>query len=240
MFEPRVYRSQVLAKGLNSFQVIVKETDLFICAETDLTDVAYELVHLYRSQVEQFIAKHRVFFETYSPIEVPSTAPEIVKAMAHAAKLAGVGPMAAVAGAIAEYVGKGLLEHSSEVIIENGGDIYLKTSDERSIGIFAGKSPLSNKIAVLVKPEDTPLSICTSSGTIGHSISFGSADAVVILSKDASLADATATRIGNMVHSKDDIKKALEFVQDVPGIDGIIVIIDDGLGGWGKFEFLPA
>lgn len=240
MFEPRVYRNKILAKELRTFEVKVKETDLLICADRDLTDIAYDLVYLCRAQLEEFINKHRIFAETYAPVEVPDSAPEIVKSMAHAAKLAGVGPMAAVAGAIAEYVATGLLEHTKEVIIENGGDIYIKTSIERSVGIFAGKSPLSDKIAVLVKPEDTPLAICTSSGTVGHSVSFGQADAVVIMSKNASLADATATKVGNLIHSKDDIKKALEFAQGIPGIDGAIAIVDDGLGGWGKLEFLPA
>ncbi|MHB8841294.1 MAG: UPF0280 family protein [Candidatus Aquicultor sp.] len=240
MYEPRFYRNEVLAKDLFTFEVRVNETDLFICANNDLTAVAYELVRLYRGQIEDFIAKYPIFLKTFVPVEVPKDAPDIVKSMAGAAKLAEVGPMAAVAGAIAEYVGLGLLAYSDEVIVENGGDIFIKTGMERKIGIFAGTSPLSNKLAVQLMPEDTPLGICTSSGKVGHSVSFGQSDAVVILSKNTSLADATATKVGNLIHSKNDIKQAIEFAQDVQGVEGAIIIVDDALGGWGKFEFMPA
>jgi len=239
VYEPRFYRNQTFARDLHSFEVNIRETDLLICADHDLTAVAYELVHLYRSQIEEFISNFPLFKETFVPVEVPKNAPDIIKAMADAAKLAGVGPMAAVAGAIAEHVGRGLLEHSSEVIVENGGDIFIKTDRDRKMGIYAGESQLSNKIAISVTPADTPLGICTSSGTVGHSISFGQADAIVIFAKNASLADATATKVGNLVHSKEDIRKAIDFAQNVPGIEGAIVIVGDSLGGWGKFEFAP-
>lgn len=239
MYEPRFYRNEVFSKELCSFEVKEKETDLLVCATKDLTTIARDLVSAYRIQIEQFIAKHPLFLTSFTPVDVPKDVPGIVTSMANAARLAGVGPMAAVAGAIAEYVGKGLAEYSKEVIVENGGDIFIKTIKERKIGIYAGESPLSNKIAVMVKPEDTPLGICTSSGTVGHSVSFGKADAVVIFSRDASLADAVATKTGNLVHAKDDIKAAIEFARNVPGIEGIIIIVEDALGGWGKFEFIP-
>ncbi|HZD59211.1 MAG TPA: UPF0280 family protein [Anaerolineae bacterium] len=240
MYEPRFYRNQTLAKDLYSFEVRIKETDLFISADRDLKAVAHELVYFYRGLVEEFIGRFPLFKETLVPIEVPKDAPDIVKSMADAAKLAGVGPMAAVAGAIAEYVGRGLLEYSDEVIVENGGDIFIKTERDRKMGIYASESPLSNRIAITITPNDTPLGICTSSGTVGHSLSFGKADAVVILSGSTSLADATATKVGNIIHSKDDIRKAIEFAQSVPGIEGAIIVVGDGLGGWGKFEFIPA
>lgn len=239
MYEPRFYRNLVLADELFSFEVTVKETDLFICASHDLTELAYDLVHLYRERIENFISGYPVFLKSFVPVEVPEGAPDIVKSMAHAAKIAGVGPMAAVAGAIAEYVGRGLLEYSDEVIVENGGDIFMKTDTDRKIGIYAGESPLSNKIAISVKSEVMPIGICTSSGTVGHSVSFGCADAVIILSKDTSLADAVATRAGNLIHSKDDIRKGIEFTQGLPGIEGAVIIEGDGLGGWGNFEILP-
>lgn len=240
MFEPRLYRSQVIAKDLQPFEVKVNETDLLVCASNDLTSIAYERVHAYRNQLEAFIATYPVFLKSFVPIKVPDSAPDIAKSMAEAARIADVGPMAAVAGAIAAYVGRDLLNYCDEVIIENGGDIFIKTNIERKLGIYAGDSPLSNKLAVLIKPEDSPLGICTSSGTVGHSVSFGQADAVVVFSKSASLADAAATKIGNLTRSKDDINKAIKFAQGLPGVEGVIIIAGDGLGGWGKFEFVPA
>ena len=107
--------------------------------------------------------------------------------------------MASVAGAMAEAFQETSLESSTEVIVENGGDIYLATSRERVIGIYAGTSPLSIKLGIAISPEDSPLGICTSSGTVGPSLSFGKADAVCVLSKSAALADAAATAVGNVV-----------------------------------------
>jgi ApbE superfamily uncharacterized protein (UPF0280 family) len=156
--------------------------------------------------------------------------------MARAASKAGVGPMAAVAGAIAEFVGHDLIALSPEIIIENGGDIFLASSRERTIGIYAGNSPLTGKIGLKISGAETPLGICTSSGTVGHSLSFGQADAVVILAKSATLADAAATAIGNLISQADDIPKGIERAQGIKGLKGVIIIKDDRLGLWGEVK----
>jgi ApbE superfamily uncharacterized protein (UPF0280 family) len=142
--------------------------------------------------------------------------------------------MAAVAGAMAESVSKDLLKFSKEVIVENGGDIYLATSKERRVAIYAGGSPLSLKIGILIKPEETPLGICTSSGTVGHSLSFGKADAVCILSKSAALADSAATAVGNLVQEKRDIEKGLERGKEIEGVLGTVIIVGEKIGVWGN------
>jgi hypothetical protein len=159
--------------------------------------------------------------------------------MEEAAEKVNVGPMAAVAGAFAEFVGKDLLKFSSEIIIENGGDIFLKTAKTRLVGVYAGEnSPLTGKIALKIEPADTPLGICTSSGTVGHSLSFGKSDAVVVLSPSAALADAAATAIGNIVKAETDIEIALEFARGVSGLVGVAVIINDKMGVWGKVNLI--
>jgi hypothetical protein len=170
------------------------------------------------------------------PLAVEDNAPAIVKEMAEAAAKVGVGPMAAVAGAIAERVGKELLPMSAEVIVENGGDIFLKISKERRIGIFAGKSVLTQKVAFVVQPGETPLGVCTSSGTVGHSLSFGKADAVVVFSPSTSLADAAATAICNIVQTASDIPQAIEFAQGVKGLKGVAIIKGDKIGLWGQIK----
>jgi ApbE superfamily uncharacterized protein (UPF0280 family) len=142
--------------------------------------------------------------------------------------------MAAVAGAMAEMVSKDLLKLSKEVIVENGGDIYLATSKERTVGIYAGNSPLSLKMGILIKPEEAPLGICTSSGTVGHSLSFGKADAVCILSKSAALADAAATAVGNVIQEKKDIEKGLERGKEIEGVLGMLIIVGEKMGVWGN------
>jgi len=145
--------------------------------------------------------------------------------------------MASVAGAIAELVGKELLPYSQEVIVENGGDIFLKTRATRLIGVYAGpESPFTGKIALEVQPADTPLGVCTSSGTVGHSMSFGQADACVVLSPSTALADAAATAIGNIVLKASDIPRAIDFAKNVEGITGLAVFADDRIGIWGNVK----
>jgi ApbE superfamily uncharacterized protein (UPF0280 family) len=146
--------------------------------------------------------------------------------------------MAAVAGAIAEYVGNQLRALSPEVIVENGGDIYLSVQRDITVGIFAGSSPLSQRIGLRIRPETTPLGIGTSSGTVGHSLSFGKADAATVLAPSATLADAAATALGNMVSTKDDIAAALEKVHHIPGITGALIILGDALGAWGELDIV--
>ena len=148
-------------------------------------------------------------------------------------------PWASVAGAIAESVGRELLESSPEIIVENGGDIYLKSSTDRLIGIYAGKSPLTGKVGLEVRGKDTPIGICTSSGTVGHSLSYGQADAAIALSKSAVLADAAATAIGNIIKSAEDIPRAIERAMSIKGLNGIIIIKDDKIGLWGEVKIRP-
>ncbi len=219
-----------------SFSVVVKETDLYIRASSNLESNAHKSVVKYRSMLERYIERHPTFATSLKPLSVTEDAPQIVKDMVESARRVGVGPMASVAGAIAQFVGDELSASSLELIIENGGDIYLKSLKDRVIGIYAGNSPLSGKIGLEVRGEDTPLAVCTSSGTVGHSLSFGKADAVVAVSKSATLADAVATAIGNIICLPDDIPTGISFARNIKGLLGVIIIKDDKIGIWGKLK----
>jgi ApbE superfamily uncharacterized protein (UPF0280 family) len=234
MYEERTYRDLVKTDDLVKFEVIVKETDLLVRAERDLSNEARESVLRYRHQLETFIAMNPEFQTSLIPVKEDPHVPEIIQEMIRTSQLAHVGPMAAVAGAMAEMVSKDLLKLSKEVIVENGGDIYLATSKERTVGIYAGNSPLSLKMGILIKPEEAPLGICTSSGTVGHSLSFGKADAVCILSKSAALADAAATAVGNVIQEKKDIEKGLERGKEIEGVLGMLIIVGEKMGVWGN------
>lgn len=236
MYEPRTYRHWIEGKDLISFSATVKETDLYIRATADLQRRAHRLVLKYRYQLEGYIKRNPAFVKSLAPLPTPRFAPDIVKQMSEAAQKAGVGPMASVAGAIAENVGRELLAFSTEVIVENGGDIYLKSRKTRTIGIFAGESPLTGKIGLEISAHDTPLGICTSSGTVGHSLSYGKADAVVALSPSATLADAAATAIGNRVSKAGDIDRAIEFGKSISGLKGVVIIKGDKIGVWGEVK----
>lgn len=236
VFEPRTYRNSVHGTDLVGFTVTVKETDLFIRAGKNLKSKAERLVVKYRNILEKYIERNPLFLTTLEPFTPEENAPLIVKAMAEAGTAAGVGPMAAVAGAIAEYTGRELLEYTAEIIIENGGDIFMKSLNRRKIGVYAGKSPLSEKISLIVEPEDTPLGICTSSGTFGHSLSFGKADAVAVLSPSTLLADAAATAICNSVKTPDDIQQGLALAETIVGVKGVLIIIGDRAGVRGNIN----
>jgi len=236
VYQPRTYRHWVKDKDLVSFNVVVKETDLYIRATTNLKRKALRLVVKYRDALERYIERHPSFLTSLEPIAVGDDAPHIVTEMAEAATKAGVGPMASVAGAIAEFVGSQLLAFSPEIIIENGGDIYLRSLKKRLIGIYAGKSPLTGKLGLEIDRQDTPMGICTSSGTVGHSLSFGKADAVVVLSQSATLADAAATAIGNLIIQPSDIPGGIEFAQSIDGLKGVVIIKDDKVGLWGEVK----
>jgi ApbE superfamily uncharacterized protein (UPF0280 family) len=236
MYEKRTYRNLVKTDDLVKFEVIVKETDLLIRAESDLSREVRESVLKYRHQLETYIEMNPEFQRSLIPLMDDPYAPEIVQEMIRTSQLAQVGPMAAVAGAMAESVSKDLLKLSEEVIVENGGDIYLATSRERTIGIYAGVSPLSLKIGILIEPEETPLGVCTSSGTVGHSLSFGKADAVCILSKSAALADAAATAVGNIIQEEKGIERGLERGKEIEGVLGTLIIVGEKMGVWGNIK----
>jgi len=219
--------------------VIVKETDLLVHAHENLAEITRDLILQHRGIIESFIKNYPEFLETLHPWHLQGPAPDIVRTMVQAGRRAGVGPMAAVAGTLAEYVGMDLLAHSTEVIAENGGDIFLKTDESVIIGVFAGKSPLSLQIGLRVDSNRGPQAVCTSSGTVGHSLSLGKADAVCVVSDSCALADAAATAIGNRVHSKKDIQAAIEIAKNIENIDGIAIIIGEDLGLWGALEMVP-
>jgi hypothetical protein len=236
MYEKRTYRNLVKTDDLVKFEVIVKETDLLVRAESDLSKETRESVLKYRHQLETYIAVNPGFQQSLVPLADDPYAPEIVKEMIQTSQRAGVGPMATVAGAMADMVSKDLLKLSGEVIVENGGDIYLASSQERTIGIYAGDSPLSLKIGIVISPDETPLGVCTSSGTVGPSLSFGKANAVCILSKSAALADAAATAVGNVVKEKKDISLGLGRGREIEGVMGTLIIVEEKMGVWGKIK----
>lgn len=239
-YRKRTYRSRVAHEGLIAFEVRVRETDLQILAGKELHDKGEDAVFLYRGQLESYIAGHPEFVTALVPLPSDPIAPPIVKRMLAAGLAAGVGPMAAVAGAIAEYVGRALLAAGAgEVVVENGGDIYCCRNQESVVGIFAGTSPHSNRVGIKIPIGMMPLGICTSSGTVGHSLSLGEADAVTVLAKDTALADAVATLAGNAVLPGLSLESALAKASSVPGILGVVIIRGEELGAWGAVELVP-
>lgn len=238
VYEPRLYRTAFRPDDLVSFRVVEGETDLAILARIDLSEVARRVVLEMRRDLASYIALHPEFKTSFEPIVVSLDAPEIVTAMADAGDLFGVGPMAAVAGAIAERVARACAEYSDEVIVENGGDLYLMGSSNRVVALWAGKEGVS-RLGIEVTGESLPLAIATSSGRIGHSISFGCADAVAIVAKDGAKADAAATAYANRVHSTEDVAPVIKLTQSAEDVSGAVITIDGAIGAWGTLRLVP-
>ncbi|MDI6703142.1 MAG: UPF0280 family protein [bacterium] len=232
------YRACLKGNDLERFSVSLGETNLLILSDKFLEKEAKREVLRLRSQLIDYISAHTIFKKTYRPYKVTGEVPEIIKKMSDSSIKAGVGPMAAVAGAIAEFLGRELLKYSQEVIVENGGDIFIRCIKPRKVGIYAGMSSLSERLALKIEPENTPLGICTSSGVFGHSESFGKADSVTCISRSAALADAACTAICNIIQDRSDIEKGLKLGKHIEGISGVVIIKDNELGIWGDINLV--
>jgi ApbE superfamily uncharacterized protein (UPF0280 family) len=205
------------------------EAVLRICC--DRFDVVVAEIVRQRRILEEYIARHPSFQSVLAPIDLRTDAPEVARRMAWAARRVGVGPMAAVAGAMAQLAAEAALAAGAgEVIVDNGGDIYLKATEPVLIALGTGTANLADRLAFSVQPDQTPLAICSSSGKMGHSMSFGRCELATIVAKDAALADAAATQAGNLVRSVEDMDAALERIMRIEGIDGVMLVKDDRVG----------
>ncbi|TDB39503.1 MAG: UPF0280 family protein [Actinobacteria bacterium] len=238
-YEPRTYRARIDVPGLVTFEVVYAETDLQISATRDLSVRSETLVRGLRAELEAYVSANPRFAESHVPVEVGAGAPALAREMADAARIAGVGPMASVAGAFAEAVARGLAGESAEVIVENGGDLFIIGSHDRTVLLWAGDSPLSGEVALIVSAAMQPVAVCTSSAKVGPSLSYGSAHAVTIMAENGALADAAASAVGNVVHGPDDIPIGLERAKSIPGVLGAVIIADDRIGATGLARLAP-
>ncbi|NLY89580.1 MAG: UPF0280 family protein [Firmicutes bacterium] len=222
--------------GYFCFRVAVGETDLWLETSRECRAEVEKLVRKLRRHLRVYISRHPAFLSTLKPWPSDPEAPELVQRMIAAAAKTGVGPMAAVAGAIAEMLGNALQEAGvDEFFIENGGDLFFTRKKPRLIAVYAGSSPFSWRLGLKI-PPGKPLSVCTSSGTVGPSFSMGRADAAVVLSPDGALADAAATAAANRVRGPADLEKTAEYIGAIPGVTGVLLICGETLAAWGDIE----
>lgn len=234
----RTYRQRIKVEDLVSFHVAVKETDLWVSADRNLERKAEDLVFDCRTRLEDYISSHELFLTTLQSYPKDPFAPSMIKTMIEMTSQAGVGPMASVAGAIAQFVAEGLLRFTDQVIVENGGDIFLKTLRPAIVSIYAGKSPLSEKFGLKIPTQQMPLGICSSSGTVGHSLSMGVADIVCTIASSAVLADGASTALCNRIKNKTDLEEIPHWAGQIPGIKGGIAIMGDSMIPWGDVELV--
>ncbi len=194
-------------------------------------EAAKEGILAARQELERLIAADPFFSATLDPY-TPASPGRAAGRMAAAGEAAGVGPMAAVAGTIA-WAGVEAMREAGAVfgIVDNGGDIALISDRTVRVGIYAGASPLSSRFAFVVPPQREILGICTSSATVGPSISFGIADAVVVFSPDVAMADAWATALCNRLGAGDD--DAVFGTLDGTAVTGVLAILGEKVKRWG-------
>jgi hypothetical protein len=236
----RGYRRMVRPReGEVRFQVGVEQTDLLVVAELDLRDEIAAFVSKVRGEIKNWILFHPEFAESLAPVAVPKTAPDVVRAMADAAAPCGVGPMAAVAGAVAQAVGERFAARSPNILVENGGDTYLRSTRERVVALLADPESGAS-IGLRIEADAFPVALCASSGTIGHSLSLGSGDLVAVRARDARLADAAATALGNMLNSEKDMDRVLKRARELAphGLDGVFAQYDAKVAAWGDLELV--
>ncbi|MDK2796246.1 MAG: uncharacterized protein PWQ22_1109 [Archaeoglobaceae archaeon] len=226
---------------MKSYRFSYKETNVKILAENEeFYEIAVKAILEARSEIEVYAKLNPYFLISYEPIDCPNCQKKgVVINMCRSARLANVGPMASVAGAIAQFAVDRMIEAGAKIaVVENGGDIAIHSDRELKIGVYP------SKIALVIPPTDR-ISVCTSSGKVGPSVSFGWADAVTIIAEDACVADAFATALGNSIGDldKEELEKTVArfYSENKEFIKGAIVIKEDLIAFAGKIpRILPA
>lgn len=238
-YRERSYRSRFSNDERRWFCVKFLESDLWIGVDNGSYRASMEadtyamLVDL-RRQMDAYLLMDPQYKTALTPYDAGLEAPNILKEMSRVSHKTGIGPMSAVAGAVAKKIADFL--GTQEVIVENGGDIYAQAASDMDISVFAGQSPLSEKIGLHIPAAEFPLGICTSSGTVGPSLSLGRADAVMIVCKDVLLADSYATAMANRIKTVNDLQSVIDRISALPEILGAIAVKDDRMAITGRFE----
>lgn len=242
-YKERTYRDRFSSDGRRSFSVKYKETDLWIGVDKDsyspfMQDEALSIIIKLRNLMDSYLLldpEYKTSLVSYFP---QAPAPQIFHDMSAVCKRSEIGPMSAVAGAVAKYTAIELKKKYpyKEIMVENGGDIYIDIKEDIDIAVFAGQSPLSNRVGLHIPASVSPVGVCTSSGTVGPSLSFGKADAVMIVCKDVLLADSYATAMANRVKTIADIEPVIDYISNRSDIIGALVVKDDKMAVTGSFE----
>ena len=197
--------------------------------------IAKKSLKYHRSKLDAFVQDHSRFLWTLSPCTIPEK-PFVAKLMGEAAEKAGVGPMAAVAGVLADLAVKEMIEGGCQVaVMENGGEVSAISNVPVDVGVAVGQSPLSRRFGFRLK--EFPVGLATSSGRFSHALSFGDAEAVTVFCNEAGLADAVATAVGNLIKGaavQKTIESAIDFAKSIEGVEGVLVMFEGQVGTWGK------
>ncbi len=225
-------------KGEVAFQLVLGESDLRVLTcneEKTLPSQMLQTLGSLRADILSWSRLHPEFRASLAPLPIPEKAPEIIIRMCQAAIKAQVGPFAAVAGSVAQMLAEA--HRNPNMIVENGGDVFMFSEKARVVALLADPQSGAN-MGLQFATQAFPLALCASSATIGHSLSLGQGDLAVVRAKDAALADAVATALGNRVRSAASVQDALDFGQGIDGVQGLFVQCDEVIGVWGDMELV--
>lgn len=225
--------------GEIGFQVVLEETDLWVTGQKDLSARILNYVQKLRLDIKSYAGLYPDFLSALVPVEEKKHCPEIVARMIRASASLEVGPMAAVAGGIAQMVAEKFAEQSPELLVENGGDIYMYSSRERTVGLLA--EPEEGVMLGLRIPADRfPCALCSSSSTIGHSLSLGEGSLVSVMASSGCIADAAATALANRLRGKKGLSRMLAHARTLReiGVCGVFAQKDEEIGAWGDMELV--
>lgn len=215
-------------------KVEIGETAATIAAERRYIADAVAAIRSERGHIERKVRQDRFFLTTFEPYEACADDPPVVKRMCDATAKAGVGPMASVAGAVAAEAVEAMVRAGcAHCWVDNGGDIALKLDKAITLEVFSDLDS-GKAFGFDLSPTQKPMGICSSSGRLGHSISFGNSDVVVAIAEDAVLADALATAIGNRVVDRESLKTCFDPFKSIPGIIGSLAVLDGEVAVFGK------
>jgi len=213
-----------------------KETQCTIISDKKIgIQTAEESIKHNRKELEEYARANPNFLYTLEPISA-RRGPLVAKLMAEVAEKANVGPMAAVAGVLADLAVKDMIRNGCEVaVVENGGEVSAVSKGAIDVALSAGDVPLSKRFGFRL--TDFPIGLATSSGRFSHALSFGDAEAATVFCRNAGLADAAATAVGNVVKGEDPrsaIQRGINKALSIQGVEGVLIVYRGFVGTAGK------
>lgn len=231
-----IYQKNISTSGKYSCRLAYKYTELYITSDTDISGKLRGPLISFYEQLEKAIKENKEFEESLAPLKIDKSCPAAVRDMCRSAALFDVGPMAAVAGTICDTIAREVSGACSFLMIENGGDAYIKSENTVKASLFTGSRYFPENIDISIGPGSTPCGLCSSSGMIGHSFSMGKSDLVTVMSGSTAEADAAATAIANAVKTRSDVDRIMEKYTHHSHLKGLIILKDDRMAAWGDLQ----
>ena len=233
-----IYRNKISCRQKYNWRILYKYSDILISCDKDVNLKLKKLIEEIYVILESHIRENPFFQKSLSPLKSKPGYPPIIKKMYEKTALFNVGPMAAVAGAVCDFLALGLNKYCRCLVIENGGDVFLKSDKDIDVGVYLKNKYFTDKIFLRIKTGDMPCGLCSSSGSFGHSLSLGKSDLVTVMAGSTISADGAATSVANNINSFKDISKTINYYKTTKDIKGILIVKDDKLGVWGKVELI--